>query len=79
MVPEKQELELETPIPVPESVAKEQFEKWLDIENNVPVHAQLTLEEEEAELMQEIVENNFVSSPEVAELKKTKYNKPAAE
>ena len=41
--PEKQELEFETPILVPEGVTKQQFEKWLDIENDVPVHAVLTL------------------------------------
>ena len=55
--PEKQELEFETLIPVPEGVAKEQLEKWLDIENDVPMHSELTLEEE-TELMQEIVANN---------------------
>ena len=64
--PEEQELELETPIPV----AKEQFEKWLDIENDVLVHAKLTLQEEETELMQEIVANDSASGPEVAELEK---------
>ena len=36
--PEKQELYFETTITVPEGVAKEQFEKWLDIENDVSVH-----------------------------------------
>ena len=39
--PEK--LEFETPIPVPAGVAKEQFETRLDIENDVPVHAKLTI------------------------------------
>ena len=57
---------METPI----SVAKEQFEKWLDIENDVLVHAKLTLQEEETELMQEIVANGSASGPEVAELEK---------
>ena len=77
--PEKQELEFETPIPVPEGVAKEQFEKWLDIENDVPVHAELTLEEEETELMQEIVANGSASGPEVAELQEAESYKAAAE
>ena len=72
--PEKQELEFETPIPVPEGIAKEQFEKWLDIENN-----ELTLEEEETELTQEIVANGSASSPEVAELEEAKNNEAAAE
>ena len=66
--PEKQELEFKTLITVPEGIAKEQFEKWLDRENNVPVHAKLTLEEEETELMQEIVANDSASGPEVVKL-----------
>ena len=66
--PEKQELEFETPIPVPKGVAKEQFEKWLDIENDVPVHAELTLEEKETKLTSEIVANGSGRGPEVAEL-----------
>ena len=62
-----------------EGVAKEQFEKWLDIENDVLEHAQLTLEEEETELMQEIVTNSSASGPEVAELKEAENDEAAAE
>ena len=77
--PEKQELEFETPIPVPKGVAKEQFKKWLDIENDVRVHAELTLEEEETELMQEIVANSSASGPEIAELEEAENDEAAAE
>ena len=77
--PAKEELEFEISIPVPEDVAKKQFEKWLDIENGVPVHAELTLEEQETELMQEIVANGSANSPEVAELEEAENDKAATE
>ena len=43
------------------------------------VHAELTLEEEETELMQGIVANSFASGPEVAELEGTENDEAAAE
>ena len=45
----------------------------------MPVHAELTLEEEETELMQEIVANGSASGPEVAELEEAENDKTAAE
>ena len=77
--PEKQELEFETPIPVHKGVAKQQFEKRLDIEDNVPVHAELTLEKEDTELRQEIVANSSASGPEVEELEEAENDEAAAE
>ena len=45
----------------------------------MPVHAELTLEEEETELMQDIVANSSASSPEVAEVEEAESNEAAAE
>ena len=45
----------------------------------MPVHAELTLEKEETELMQEIVANSSASGPEVAELEKAENDEAAAE
>ena len=44
----------------------------------MPVHVELTLEEEETEFMQEIVANSCANGPEVAELE-AKNNEAAAE
>ena len=49
--PEEQELKFEAPIPISDGIAKEQFDKWLDIENYTPLHAELSLEKENTELM----------------------------
>ena len=43
------------------------------------VHAELTPEEEETELMQEIVSNSSASGPEVAELEEAENDEAAAE
>ena len=45
----------------------------------MPVHAELTLEEEETELTQEIVANSSASGPEVAELEEAENDKAAAD
>ena len=45
----------------------------------MPIHAELTLEEEEPKLMQEIVANGSASGPEVAELEEAENDEAAAE
>ena len=56
--PRDQDLEHEEAIPNPNGMSEELFEEWVSMEENASVCAELTLEEEEAEIMQQIVSKN---------------------
>ena len=58
LAPRDQDLEHEEAIPYPNGMSEELFEEWVTMEEDASVCAELTLEEEEAEIMQQIVSKN---------------------
>ena len=56
--PRDQDLEHEEAIPNPNGMSEELFEEWVFMEEDASVCAELTLEEEETEIMQQNVSKN---------------------